>query len=254
MKPNLYIDTYEPYTPCNAGVRTLHYLGAMLEAAEIPVVCSHQNFYNPRTIVRDHIKPDEIAVYPDATRGNPFNAKRICRWMLYYAEGLFGGDRIPKEEAVIVCHETYLWSIRAHCDHPIPDEDVVSIPTLDPTWCFPQAKTIENVVYYAQADRKKFKPLPFEYVEVPPLSEPLDRCHAQSLALMRRAKNFFCFHNSTMAQEAALCGCNVYRVFEHGIESQEGIMTLAKKFSRNPATDPALAKRFAERVYSFFGL
>ena len=135
------------YNACSAGIRALHYLAALLRAADIPVAVTHRCFYNPTIPVRGEALPDDIVVYPDASRGNSLGAKRICRYMLYFAHAYFGGDRIAKEECAIVFHRNYLADVQAHCDSPLTGDDIITVPILDKEWCFPEAKTVENVLY-----------------------------------------------------------------------------------------------------------
>ena len=96
-----------PWTHKSSGIRTLHLLcHALNEVGEkaylIPtnytgysinpvlntplLPIQHQNFYEDRF----------IAVYPDTTRGNPFSAKHVVRYLLA-PRGAYGGDAVFPE-------------------------------------------------------------------------------------------------------------------------------------------------------------
>jgi GT2 family glycosyltransferase/tetratricopeptide (TPR) repeat protein/glycosyltransferase involved in cell wall biosynthesis len=255
----LLVNTYA-YDSCSAGVRTMHYLAALLHSADIPVAVTTPCFYNPAIPVRARALPGDIAVYPDASRGNLAGAERICRYMLYYASAYFGGDRIAKDECAMVYHPDYLADVQAHCDHPVTEDDIIAFPILDAEWCFPEAKTIENALY---AGKGAGKALPsMDYMLIPAANSPQNRgapyadhyAHMRTLAILRKAKNFYSLDTHTlMACEAALCGCKVFLVKDaHTCEEQTDILALTHKFVMAPKKDMALARKFADRVYQFF--
>ncbi|MGA2176367.1 MAG: glycosyltransferase [Verrucomicrobiota bacterium] len=267
MKPSPTLNTMSPilvntfdYNSCSAGVRVMHYLAALLRSADIPVAVTSPCFYDPTIPVRAQALPDDIVVYPDATRGNGIGANRICRYMLYYAHAYFGGDRIAKDECAIVYHHNYLADVQAHCDSPLTEEDVITIPILDSEWCFPEAKTIENVLY-AGKGRDKALPL-MDCMLVPAANAPENSgapyadhyAHMRTLAMLRKAKNFYTLDPHTlMSCEAALCGCKVfYARDDNTFEEQSDIVEESRKQVMSPERDVALARKLADKIYRFF--
>ncbi len=256
----ILVNTYG-YNSCCAGIRVMHYLAALLRSADIPVAVTAPCFYNPTIPVRQQALPGDIAVYPDASRGNRHGAGRICRYMLYYAYGCFGGDRIAKDECAIVYHRKYLANVQAHCDHPLTEDDIINIPILDDEWCFPEPKTIENVLYVGKAGAKALPKM--ECALIPPANFSQDKgaaeaaqfAHMTTLALLRKAKNFYTLDLSTlMACEAALCGCKVFLVRDaNTFEEQAGLLEVAREQVMSPERDVALARKFADKVHRFFG-
>jgi GT2 family glycosyltransferase/tetratricopeptide (TPR) repeat protein len=255
----ILVNTYE-YNDCCAGIRVMHYLAALLHSAGIPVAVTSPCFFNPAIPVRQLALPDDLVVYPDASRGNRHGARRICRYMLYYADGCFGGDRIARDECAMVYHPKYFANIQDHCDHPLTGEDIVTLPVLDKEWCFPEPKTIENVLYLGKGGNKPLPQIP--HVLIPPASFAPNRgtarsdhdAHMRTLATLRRAKNFYTLDESTlMSCEAALCGCKVFYVRDaQTFVEQTGKLEKAREEIMSPERDVALAQKFAARLFQFF--
>jgi tetratricopeptide (TPR) repeat protein len=257
--PPILVRTHN-YDSCSAGVRVMHYLAALLHSVNVPVAVTSPCFFNPTIPVRPQALPDDIVVYPDACPGNGNGARRVCRYMLYHAEAYFGGGQITKEECAIVYLRDYLAGVQAHCYHLVTEDDIITIPILDAQWCFPEAKTIENVLYVGKGAGK---PLPkIDYMLVPAANAPQNRgsayadhyAHMRTLAMLRKAKNFYTLDAKTlMSCEAALCGCKVFVVQDADtLEEQTNIIEEAQKHVMCPDRDMDLARRFADNVYRFF--
>ena len=252
MSP-LLINTYN-YENSSAGIRVMHYLPALLRAANVPVAVTSPCYYNPTIPVRSQALPDDIVVYPDASRGNQHGGRRICRYMLYYATAYFGGDRISKDECALVYQKSYLSNIQAHCDHPLTEDDIVTLPILDATWCFPEPKTLENVLYFGKGDVGVMPNIPGAYMLLSKYqTDPL--VHQRTLGVLRQAKNFYTLdENTLMTSEAALCGCKVIFVKEADrFEEQPDALERARKEVMNPERAVCAGRHFANRVYQFFG-
>lgn len=258
-RSTILVNNYD-YNSCSAGIRVMHYLAALLHAADVPVAVTSPCFFDPTIPVRWQALPDDIVVYPDASRGNPNGGQRICRYMLYYAHAYFGGDRIGADECAIVYHNDYLADIQAHCDHAVTEKDIITFQVLDAQWCFPEEKTIENVLY---AGKGKGNDLPqINYVPIAAANAPENRgtpyadhyAHMRTLAMLRKARNFYTLDTKTlMSGEAALCGCKVFYVKDATtFEEQTDMLELAREQIMNPQRDIALARHFAELVHGFF--
>jgi hypothetical protein len=279
----------ENFNPCSGGIRALHYLASLLHAADVSVAVTHRCFYAPALPIRTSALAGDIVIYPDQTIGNPFHARRICRLMAYYASGYYHGNRIGKDECCLIYpayngDEGYIREIAAHCDHPISDEDVFQFPSFNPTLCFPEPKTVANLLFggkFAQAELAKFRAqhsmflasgvkwpmayfepgeevtLPFPHIKYPHYSGlgDLHFAYNHMIALLRRVENVYLLdHRTLVAHEAAYCGCRVFNVIgPNEFEEQHGLKEEIEPFILKPSRDLELAEKVAKRVFSFFG-
>jgi len=266
-----------------------HYLATLLYAADIPVVVTDPCFQTPGLPVRTQALPTDIAVYTDATPDNPHGANRICRYFAFYANCYNQGRRVSADQCCLLYRKEYAPDLQDFCDYPLTDEDVFPIPCFDARFCFPEKKTVKNVLYTGKFDQAEFayfrtqkdrliasgvswpvadfppgiKPsLPFPFETVPHYASPagmarhdLYFAHNRTLALLRRTENLYSLdHLTVVAYEAALAGCRVFYV--HGLDDfREQHITPddCASYIMNPAKDIQLAVRFAERIYKFFG-
>lgn len=258
-RPTLLVNNYD-FSDCSAGIRVMHYLAALLHSAGYPVAVTNPCHYNAAIPVRSDALPDDIVIYPDATRGNPQGAKRICRYMLYYAHGYFGGDRIAQNECALVYQHDYLASVQEHCDHPVTADDIITFPVLNKEWCFPETKTIGNVLYVGKGAGKPLPEIECDVIESASgchdggVPYKAHYAHTKTLALLRKAKRFYTMDfNTLMSCEAALCGCKVYYVKDPAtFEEQTDVMEKAQAHVMSAERDLPLAKKFADKVYQFF--
>jgi len=255
------------FSAASAGSRLTHYLPALMFAAGIPVATTELCHYNPTVPVQSHPSDETIVVYPECIRGNPLGAKRTVRYFGYWPTVFFGGDMVQKDECAILFLGDYLEEARRHCQHSLEMEDVITIPCIDPVWVFPEQKTIKNLLFSGYPPKRIVQCVPdleVPCVTLPPRESPQEfdprvtdhwTAHQRTLAILRRAENVYTQdHISMLNEEAALCGCNVFQV--HGPKTfipVENAAEKASKFVMNPAQDVAIAKRFANRVYKFFG-
>src|ERR1019366_9185462 len=90
IKPphNRFLVNVPDYYACSGGSRTMHYLAALLVDVGVQVATNRLCYFNPTIPVVQKAAPGDIAIYFDGVRStaNPFGARRICRWMLCYAE------------------------------------------------------------------------------------------------------------------------------------------------------------------------
>jgi hypothetical protein len=145
-----------------------------------------------------------IVLYPEVTSGNIFNAPLSVRWFGNYA-GLLGGDTVFDDNDIFFSHSKALAK-----ETPSPD-NVLTVPVIDTSVFTPWPKVERSgSCYYAG----KFKAvyggevfgLPPDCVEI-----TRDRSDQQSPTeiadLFRRSELFYCFEDTALANEAALCGC-----------------------------------------------
>ena len=228
----------------------MHYLAALLGAAGFEVYVDQPCFYNPQLALRHKAEENDIVIHPDCVRGNPYGGKRIVRYMLYFASAHFGGDRISKEECCIVYHKDYFEDVQKHCDYPLTETDIITLPSLDPTWLFPEPKTVPAIHF-------KGKGAPLNGSFGVPI-EGVTGCdyfsRMKTMAMLRSAEHFYTSDKNTiMCVEAALCGCRVFLV--DGDSVQEWFPPLPlETYTMRPVWDITLARRFARNVQKFFNL
>jgi len=229
----------------------MHYLAALMDAAGYSVAVMEPCAYNPSLPIVKKCEPDDIAVYPDATPGNPLDASRIVRYFLYYASAFFGGTTIPESECVIVYSETYFEDVAKHCAKKITRDDIICIPNLEAEWCFPGEKTIENVLYKGKMTCKE---MPLKHCVVLPDASDPSASRESTMAILRKAKNFYTMdHYTIMGVEAYLCGCNVFNVINKDTFERVDILD-AELYVMCPARDMFYAEQFAKKALRFFNL
>jgi len=288
MKPTLLLKNCN-FNPCSAGVRLFHYLAALLDAADIPVAVTDACYYLPGLEVRTEALPTDIAVYSDSTFDNPHRANRICRYFAFYANCYNWGRRVPPDQCCLLYRKEYCPDLHEVYDRLLTDEDLFPFPCFDHRFCFPEKKTIPNVLFvgkFSQIELTHFrtqkarliasgvhwpiadyppgtKPkLPFPYQSIPHYGSPhgmarhdLYFAHNRTLSILRRTENLYSLdHRTVLAYEAALSGCRVFYV--HGpndFREQHITPEDCQSYIMNPAKDIEMAVRFAERIYKFFG-
>ena len=248
MSMNRIVINNHPYDPCSGGVKVLQYLTFLMDAAGINVAGTNPCFFNPRVPVVNKCGPDDICVYPEVVQGNPLEARRIVRYLLYFPR-----YRVPATECPVVYMGAFMENCRTWCDGKVAADDIVEVPNIESgEWCFPEAKSIESVLYSGKQNCKERPGI--NCIDMPNLSDP-DRfkLRYECLALLRKAKNFYTMdHHTVMEHEAALCGCLVFKVF--GANSFEQQFPDALSRIMRPEKDVALALKFHGIIKRFFNL
>lgn len=237
-----------PYDPCSGGIKVLQYLTFLLDMVGVPTAGTSPCFFNPLIPVVDKCGPDDICVYPDVVEGNPLGAQRIVRYLLFFPR-----HRVAANECPIVYMPEYLESCRQRSDAPIGNDDVVELPNIEAApWCFPEGKTVENVLYTGKEICKELPDI--SYVNMPNLGDQdRFRLRYSCLALLRRARNFYTTdHFTVMEHEAFLCGCKVFKV--HGKSDFREQHPNANSRIMRPMSDQFLAEKFSSIVNKFFHL
>lgn len=233
-----FVITIPVIEPKSAGVRALLYLHDML------------HFAGYESEINGDLGPDDIMVYPDLVRGNPANAKRVVRYMLYFASSqYFQGDRIPATDCVIVYSFDYFKDVAAHYDGDLPADNVIQMPTIEPGLFHVEQKTVEAVLYRGKQTTKE---APLQAMpEITRENMSREGC----AKLLRSAKNLYTLdHHSAIITEAQMCGCNVWLVKDqHNFTLAElpGDLDL---FVQQPERDVDKARMFANIALSFFSI
>lgn len=235
----------------------MHYLTALLAAAGADVTATCSCFFAPLLPISGKCDAERIAVYPDIEPGNPLGAARIVRYMLYFASAYHagqGGKRIPKQEKVFIYHGDFLKDVAGSYDGTLEPEDVFELPNIEHNWCFPETKTIENVLYVGKGNCPSRPSFPCESISPADAFPNHWAARQATMQTFRRAKNVYTAdHYTVVEQEAMLCGCNVFRVVgPDKFEPPPWTMEQAIGRVMVPARDVAMAERFSLRVKEFF--
>lgn len=219
-----------PWTHKSSGVRTLHLLvHALNESGQkaylIPLnggaynrnPClntplldvDHENFYN-------HAEISPIAVYPDIVIGNPYNCKKVVRYLL--AE--------PRDEVAKYFQPTdKIYHYRS--DMGIP---TLCLPTFDQSIFYPPApkegycaQGIDGTLYSYTGKlivaRKgtcfyscKYEAFGNKLLPITENSARLEGTHEYIANILRNAEKCYVYEHSEIAVLAKMCGCQVEEV------------------------------------------
>ncbi len=207
------------YVRVSAGVRCLHllchYLNSIGQSAFILSYSEGSALnVNPELVtpeLNDHIVDyhfrkglTPITLYPEIISGNPFNAPVRVRFLGNFP-GLLGGDKTYAVDEICFGYSKVL------ADAVGSPENILFIPVID-TRTFklmpqvPRSGTCFYASKYQEAHRRKVFGLPSGCIEITRDKED-SPTSIQIAELFRKSELFYCFENSSLAVEAALCGC-----------------------------------------------
>jgi hypothetical protein len=183
-----------PYLEHVGGHVVLHKLCDSLARQGLPAFLrpdTSQWAVNPDYLspVTDHVEPDDVVIYHDSIRGNPWQARRVIRWLLYLprhpAEGLklyFSDQFGPGPHLRVI--EPHLNLFRD-----------LGLPRAGTCWTWRKAER--------QGWRKQDRPQ--SGTEIPRGMDNRDL-----VDLFNRHERFVCYDGASfLATQAALCGCDV---------------------------------------------
>jgi GT2 family glycosyltransferase/glycosyltransferase involved in cell wall biosynthesis len=230
----------------SAGIRNLHYLCHALNElgyeAYIAGATVTSNYL--RTPLLD-IGTEErhfisgripIAVYPEVTSGNPFNAPVVARWLLNIP-GHLAGDIQFSENDLIFYHLP--WCLPEGLKgHPL------YVPSVD-TRIFNNDDNLldpkrSGFCRYARKFLEFGGEIRPEHKNFQSLGHEIDLTPEEIASTLRRSEALYCYERSAIIQEAMACGCPVlnvesdywniqpYEVSEPGIEIDRGAESLSK--------------------------
>jgi hypothetical protein len=234
---------------CSGGIRVLNYMAALIHSIGHPVAITSVCYYNPALPgVGGQCDPDDIVVYPEIVPGNPLQGQRVVRWQLYYPP-----YRSAKGDCVISFHPEYMAKCREMSDDPVPDDYILRLPGIDHgEWLYPEPKIIENCLFIGKRNCQEAPDIP-GIVDIAG-SHDLWFNRMRTIAVLRRSKNFYTMdHFTVMEDEAALCGCKVFRVFG-AHEFREQFIDDASTRIMRPVRDQLYAHRFLNLIARFFKL
>jgi len=267
MNDTFLLDLPE-YHGCSGPGRTWHYMAALMVEAGFEVATTSLCFLNPNIPVRVKAIESDIVCYRHPTRNaNPTGARRKCCWEDRSANTTFSADHIHEDECFIIYEEEYIYlaALQTICDHEITREDIVYLPYIDPTFCFPGKKTIKSLLYGVGSAHKPVcgvDPdipgaviIPNENAAFPDgQRHNPDYVHHRTLGFLRAAENLYTTdHNTSLIIEAHLCGCRVWYVMYDGtVQEKRFGADRAAHETIDPVRDIEIARRFGTRILKFF--
>lgn len=237
----------------------MHYLAFLLDYVGFRVAVNAPCYFAPHLTVVGTCQRNDIAIYPDAVPSNLLNAPIVVRYMLYFPSVYYrqcGGVGVPAGECVAVYSVEFLEDTRKWYAGTLGNEHIVFFPSIEASnWLFPERKDIENVIYVGKktcAARPKK-----QFVEIQSPLHPSNDClgsflrHQSTMALLRRAKNFYTMdHYTAMCHEANLCGCNVFKI--HGENDVRKLELDSEKFIMKPKRDAENAIKLHEIICNHY--
>jgi hypothetical protein len=208
------------YTHASGGVKAMHllchWLNRIGERAYILAYGGSDTVVNPDWLtpllnppmVEAHgaagLTP--IVVYPEILPGNPLNARCVARYVLNYP-GKLGGDKVYPPDELVFGHTQRL------ADSVSPTTLVLHMPLVDRSIFFPgKPRRRRGSAFYAYKYRdmhgQKLFGLPKGAIEITK-GRPDSQTPHQIAELLRSVEAFYTFEDTSLSQEAILCGCPV---------------------------------------------
>ncbi|MFA6102164.1 MAG: hypothetical protein WCV67_03190 [Victivallaceae bacterium] len=185
------------YRNSSAGIRVLHRLAELLNQAGYNAICTKQC---------QKIKGDTIVIYPEITRGNPFKAKYIVRYILN-APGRLGGPSSFAKSDLLVAYSPDLSGYA--------QGEILTVNVIEDFFCY-NGETKSLDYFY------KGKGINTEHPAIQGLAEITPQWPASRLELsdiLKKTRTLYTYDNYTcLISEAIRCGCNVMYVHpDHNI-------------------------------------
>ncbi len=207
-----------PYTRFSAGVKSLHllchnlnrcgYQAFMVIDPDLPegVPALSPSLTTPRLtqdLADAHLSAGRqpIVVYPEVIPGNPMNASVVVRYVLNFP-GLLGGDKTYAPDEIVFGYSAVLAEAAGY------PENVLFIPTSNSRIFHPPEteRARSGTCFYA----KKYQLLHPGSL-LPQTRASLEITKEQSpeemAEIFSRCELIYCYENTAVALEAALCGC-----------------------------------------------
>lgn len=197
----------------SAGVHVLHRLCRQLIVAGYNAcVTSPGNPEWNEPLFDGQLQDDDFVIYPEIIRGNPMQARRVIRYMLWYPWHHFGNDRIPKHELVVPYSKFLLPHTQANCDYELTDDFILELGIIDPALFYNDSGLSKTLTTYwvskCNPETVARFPLPKNAIH---LTHGIPR--AEFINLLKRTKTYYSFDmNSAVSMEAALCGAECFLI------------------------------------------
>lgn len=262
-----------PYTRLSAGTKVLHLLcHALNSSGQNAFMVSSRTNSDLLTPILTNDAMDHhfdqgltpIVVYPEVVEGNPLHAPLVVRYILNFP-GLLGGEKVHDPRDICFGYSAALLKGQgaAHADN------VLFLPASDPIVFTPPSPGTprRGTCFYAGKYKHihggRLDDVTRDSVEIHGLLGGERRQTPEELAdLFRRSELFYCYENTALAIEAALCECPVVmlpnRYFTHKIGGEllgnDGVAwgNDPLEVQRAKATVQRFRRRYLELVEAFW--
>ncbi len=197
------------YKRTSGGVRALHKLCHCLNQAGCTAYISasgvnpNWNTPKPTQEIANRLAQEGIVIYPEVIRGNPWDAKRVVRYILN-RPGLLGGDREYASTETLFCYSG-LWR------QFVPSDDrILTVPVIETEIfnCTGNEKRSGGVFWVGR--RGQHLPRIPETESLVEITYSWPTSGEEIAELFRKATVFYSYSDYTgLISEARLCGCLV---------------------------------------------
>jgi len=180
-----------PYKNSSAGIRVLYKLNDMLNAL------GHQSSISNNLSAT--VDSETIAIYPEIVIGNPFNAKRIVRYLLNHPTVLGGDGKYGKDDILITFDKK--WAKYA-------DNQMLTISVVEDFFRYVCGHRCNQSCFYVGKGKNTNSPYTKDSIEITK-TFPDNR---QDLAdMLKRTHTLYSYDDNTMLfEEAQLAGCETW--------------------------------------------
>lgn len=250
MAPRFIHFTYD-YMHKSAGCRVIHYYVHLMRKCGFDSYISsdktNPNWNTPK--FTGAITDNDIVIYPECIQNtNPFNAKNIVRYMLYFPTAFYGGHRISSNE-FLMPYEDYLYDeSERYYDGKLTREDMLFLPSVEGDLFKPETKFIESAYYVGKGAKN------LDMKRIPPqavcITSTWPETRTDVAALLNITKNFYSFDPFTaLLPEARLSGCNTY-ILEKDLPDR--VYDAPVVHIMDEERDAKEVERVAHRILKFF--
>lgn len=201
---------YTPKYAASNGIRVLYKLADELIKRGCNVFLfsepSEGKDYQYINKLTKELKDNAVVIYPEVIFGNPLNAKKVVRYVLYYP-GINGGDSYyDKNDMIFTFNNEYY-----------ENADLLSISTMDRS-LFYKDNTPKDINCYFVNKGGKWKEIQ-EFKNFVEINMSYPETREELANLLRRTKTLYSYDRHTLlTEEAFACGCDVKYVTEDGFE------------------------------------
>jgi hypothetical protein len=194
VNPKLKFLIYSPpYKNSSAGIRVLYKLNDMLNAL------GHQSSISNNLSAT--VDSETIAIYPEIVIGNPFNAKRVVRYLLNHPTKLGGNGKYGKDDILVTYDTRWL---------PYADNQLLIIPVIEDFFTYICGHRCNQSCVYVGKGVNTNAPCTKDSIEITP-TFPSNREDLASM--LKHTHTLYSYDdNSMILIEAGLAGCEVFTI------------------------------------------
>ena len=208
MKRNLFKKLNTPYyiysfgwNNASAGNMVMHYLCHALNlSGETAYMFALKTNPELKTPLVSTVPTDGnfIGVYPEILVGNAMKARTVVRYVLYYPGKYdIGGEVFDNKDIMYTYHEKFY-----------PSVPILTIPVSDPNIFYRDDKVRKDITtcFYGRNKGCVTSPFTKDSIEI---TDVYPKTKKELAQLLRRSKIFYTYVQSSLIDEATLCGTTV---------------------------------------------